>query len=77
MIKPKPKQLSLYSILYNKISDDHLLKSIDKVVDFIFINKMLAASNSKHFDRPVKEILKNLRQFERITGNRSNVLADT
>jgi hypothetical protein len=54
MLKPKPKQLSLYSILYDKIPDDHLLKSIDKAVDFSFINKMLAASYSKHFGRPAK-----------------------
>jgi transposase len=55
MLKLKPKQLSLYSILYDKIPNDHLLKSIDKAVDFSFINKMLAASYCKHFGRPAKE----------------------
>lgn len=55
MLKSTSKQLSLYSILYNKIPDDHLLKNIDKVVDFSFINKMLEGSYSKHFGRPAKE----------------------
>ena len=55
MLKLKPKQLSLYSILYDKIPNDHLLKGIAKTVDFSFINKMLATSYSKHFGRPAKE----------------------
>jgi transposase len=55
MLKQHPKQLSLYSILYDKISDDHLLKRIDKAVDFGFINTMLADSYSKHLGRPAKE----------------------
>lgn len=55
MLKSKSKQLSLYSILYDKIPDDHILKSIDKVVDFSFINKMLEGSYSKNFGRPAKE----------------------
>ena len=55
MLKIKSKQLSLYSILYDKIPNDHLLKAIDRAVDFSFINKMLAASYSKHFGRPAKE----------------------
>jgi len=55
MLKSKSKQLSLYSILYDKIPDDHVLKNIAKVVDFSFINKMLEGSYSKHFGRPAKE----------------------
>ena len=55
MLKQQPKQLSLYSILYNKIPKDHILKAIDKAVDFGFINEMLADSYSKHFGRPAKE----------------------
>ncbi len=55
MLKSKSKQLSLYSILYDKIPDDHILKSINQVVDFSFINKMLEGSYSKHFGRPAKE----------------------
>jgi len=55
MLKLKPKQLSLYSILYDKIPKKHLLKDIAKAVDFRFINRMLATSYSKHFGRPAKE----------------------
>jgi transposase len=55
MLKFQPKQLSLYSILYDKIPQDHILKAIDKAVDFGFINEMLADSYSKHFGRPAKE----------------------
>ncbi|KEF38665.1 hypothetical protein M670_01876 [Schinkia azotoformans MEV2011] len=35
------EQLSMYSILYNKIPDNHILKLINKAVDFSFINKLL------------------------------------
>jgi len=38
MLKNEPKQLSLYSILYNKIPDNHILKSINNAIDFSFIN---------------------------------------
>lgn len=55
MLKLKPKQLSLYSILYDKIPKNHLLKDIAKAVYFRFINRMLATSYSKHFGRPAKE----------------------
>jgi transposase len=55
MLKQGPKQLSLYSILYDKIPDDHILKAIDKAVDFGFINAMLANSYSRHLGRPAKE----------------------
>jgi len=55
MLKSTSKQLSLYSILYDKIPDDHQLKSIDKAVDFSFINRLLEDSYSKHFGRPAKE----------------------
>jgi len=55
MLKSTSKQLSLYSILYDKIPDDHQLKSIDKAVDFSFINRLLEDSYSKHFGRAAKE----------------------
>ncbi len=41
ILKIHPKQLSPYAILYDKIPDKHILKLIDKVVDFSFINKLL------------------------------------
>ncbi|MCC3356784.1 hypothetical protein [Bacillus sp. REN16] len=35
MLKSR-KQLSMYSILYNKIPDNHILKVMDEAVDFSF-----------------------------------------
>lgn len=55
MLRQKPKQLSLHSILYNKIPENHILKRIYPVLDFSFINKMLEDSYCKHFGRPAKE----------------------
>jgi len=55
MLKRGPKQLTLYSILYDKIPENHVLKLIDKTVDFCFINTLLADSYSKHLGRPAKE----------------------
>ena len=55
MLKNEPKQLSLYSILYNKIPENHILKKINNVVDFGFINKLLEDSYCKHYGRPAKE----------------------
>lgn len=49
------KQLSLYSGLYEKIPENHLLKRIDKAVDFSFINELLEGSYCKNFGRPAKE----------------------
>lgn len=55
MLKNGPKQLSMYSILYSKIPENHLLKSINKAVDFRFINELLEASYCKYYGRPAKE----------------------
>jgi len=55
MLKNEPKQLSLYSILYNKIPENHILKSINNAVDFSFINKILKGSYCKYYGRPAKE----------------------
>ena len=38
MLRQVQKQMSLHSILYNKISENHILKKINYVVDFSFIN---------------------------------------
>ena len=51
----KNAQQSFYSGLYEKIPDSHLLKQIDKSVDFRFINELLASSYCKNFGRPAKE----------------------
>ena len=55
MLKNIPQQLSIYSILYDKIPNDHVLKIISKEVDFSFINTLLEDSYCKHFGRPAKE----------------------
>lgn len=55
MLKTEQKQLSLYSILYDKIPENHILKSINHVVDFSFINKLLEGTYCKYYGRPAKE----------------------
>ena len=49
------KQLSFYSSLYDKIPEKHILKVIDKAVDFSFVNELLSNSYSRNFGRPAKE----------------------
>lgn len=55
MLRNEPKQLSLYSILYNKIPENHILKLINNAVNFSFINKLLESSYCKYYGRPAKE----------------------
>lgn len=55
MLKNNLKQLSLYTILYDKIPKNHILKSINSAVDFSFINKLLESSYCKYYGRPAKE----------------------
>ena len=55
MLKIEPKQTSFHTSLYNKIPENHILKVIDKAVNFSFINEMLADTYSKRMGRPAKE----------------------
>jgi len=55
MLKNELKQLSLYSTLYNRIPENHILKQINSAVDFSFINEMLEGSYCKYYGRPAKE----------------------
>lgn len=55
MLRQEPKQLSLHSLLYSKIPEKHILKVINQVVDFSFINELLADRYCKNFGRPAKE----------------------
>ena len=48
MLKIKEKQLSFYSVLYEKIPENHLLKRIDRAVDFSFINELLIVRTRLH-----------------------------
>ncbi|EGO64159.1 hypothetical protein ALO_09379, partial [Acetonema longum DSM 6540] len=43
MLKQQPKQLSLYSILYEKIPNDHILEAINNAIDLSFTNQQLAS----------------------------------
>ena len=47
--------MSFYSALYEKIPETHLLRQIDKAVDFSFINDRLEEKYCKDFGRPAKE----------------------
>lgn len=55
MLRQEQKQMSIYSTLYNKIPENHILKKIYSVVDFSFINNLLEDSYCKNFGRPAKE----------------------
>lgn len=55
MLRQMNKQMSLHSLLYNKIPENHILKVIISVVDFRFINILLKDSYCKNFGRPAKE----------------------
>lgn len=55
MLEKRDKQQSIYSIIYNKIPEDHLLKRIDRAVDFSFVNDMFENSYCKYYGRPAKE----------------------
>ncbi len=55
MLKEKDNQLSIFSILYNKIPENHTLKILRDEIDFSFINQELEKTYSKYYGRPAKE----------------------
>jgi transposase len=55
MLKEKNSQLSIYSLLFFKIPENHTLKLIHNEVDFSSINKLLEKSYCKYYGRPAKE----------------------
>jgi transposase len=55
MLRQELKQSSFHSVLYNKIPENHILKKINSVVDFSFINGLLRNTYCKNFGRPAKE----------------------
>jgi len=55
MLRIQQKQLNLYSDIYSRIPENHVLKQIDKVVCFSFVNELLADSYCTNFGRPAKE----------------------
>ena len=48
------KQLSLYSELYHRIPENHILKLINSAISFKFVNELLEKSYCKGFGRPAK-----------------------
>ena len=52
MLISETKQLSLHSILYNKIPENHILKLINSAISLNFVTKMVESSYCKHFGRP-------------------------
>lgn len=55
MLKEKDNQLSIYSILYNKVPENHILKILRDELDFSFINEILESTYCKQYGRPAKE----------------------
>lgn len=55
MLRIDNKQLSIGCLAYQKIPEDHMLKLIDRAVDFTFINELLADSYCRDMGRPAKE----------------------
>ena len=55
MLRQEPKQTSFHYLLYNKIPENHILKRIESVVDFSFINDLLREKYCLKFGRPAKE----------------------
>ena len=55
MLSKAGKQISALSFLYDSIPENHVLKLVEKALDFSFINKKLAGSYCANFGRPAKE----------------------
>lgn len=56
MLRTGPKQLSLHSLLYNNIPENHILKIINKAINLEFVNNQLESSYCTHYGRPAKEL---------------------
>jgi transposase len=57
MLKPRSMQESFYgSYLYEKIvPEDHLLRKINRVVDFSFVNELVRDRYTPDFGRPAED----------------------
>jgi transposase len=55
MLKDKNRQLSIYSVLYNRIPKNHILKLVDEAIDFTKIVKLIEKSYKKYYGRPAKD----------------------
>ncbi len=55
MLRANQTQTNFFSVRYDRIPEDHLLKRIAGAVDFSFINELVADSYCATFGRPAKE----------------------
>ena len=55
MLRSNQSQMNFFSVLYDRIPKNHLLKRIAGAVDFSFINELVADSYCATFGRPAKE----------------------
>jgi len=55
MLRQVAKQTNFYTVLYNRIPENHILKVINSAVSFDFVNKLLESSYCKNLGRPAKE----------------------
>lgn len=55
MLIKKDNQLSIHSLLYNKIPENHILKLINSAISFEFVTKLVESSYCKTFGRPAKD----------------------
>lgn len=55
MIRIEAKQYNFFSVLYNRIPENHILKAINSAISFDFANSFLESSYCKNFGRPAKE----------------------
>lgn len=55
MLKSKNNQLSVYSIIYERIPENHTLNLINKAIDFNFVRTLFEKSYNKYYGRPAKD----------------------
>ena len=55
MLRQEAKQTNFYSILYHRVPENHILKTINSAISLEFINKTLESSYCANFGRPAKE----------------------
>ena len=55
MLNDQERSSNIYSVLYNKITENHILKLIHDHIDFSFINGLFENYYCKYYGRPAKE----------------------
>ena len=54
MLKDQERSSNIYSVLYNKIPENHILKLIHDHIDFSFINGLFENYYCKYYGRPAR-----------------------